>query len=89
MIIHVHKGEYLQVQRCNEYRYSVESKDSPFHGEVGVIFADRDVHLNAGYRYAIRVNEDTKNPRIEEVYMRVLEGGEDDDRAPSREPKDP
>ena len=76
MIIHVHKAEYMPVQRCNAYRYSVESKDSPYFQEIGRLYATRDVSLNAGHRYAVRVNDDTKNPWIEEVYMEVLPGGE-------------
>jgi hypothetical protein len=31
--------------------------------------------LNPGHRYAVRVNDDTKNPWIQEVYMEVLPGG--------------
>ena len=78
MIIHVHKGEYLPVQRCNSYRYSVESRDLPYRGEVGRAYAPRGIELSAGHRYAVRVNEDPKNPRIEEVYMEVLNGGENE-----------
>ena len=39
MVIHVHKSEYMPVQRCNAYRYSVESKDSPYFQELGLIYA--------------------------------------------------
>jgi ribonuclease HI len=76
MIVHVHKAEYMPVQRCNAYRYSVESKESPYFQEVGLIYARRDISLNPGHRYAVRVNEDTNNPWIEEVFMEVLAGGE-------------
>ena len=79
MIIHIHKSEYMTVQRCNAYRYSVESKESPYFLELGLIYAARDISLNPGHRYAVRVNDNTKNPWIEEVYMEVLPGGEDDD----------
>lgn len=77
MIIHVHKSEYMRVQRCNAYRYSVESKDSPYFQDVGLIYAARDISLNPGHRYAVRANDSTKNPWIEKVYMEVLPGGED------------
>jgi ribonuclease HI len=73
--IHVHKGQYEPVQRLNAYRYSVESPSSPYYQEVGWVFAERDIHLNAGHAYAVRFNEDTKNPRIEEVFMEVVDGG--------------
>ena len=82
MIIHVHKGEYMPVQRCNSYRFSVESKDVPYHGEVARAYALREVELSAGHRYAVRVNGDPKAPRIEEVYMEVLKGGEEEADAP-------
>jgi ribonuclease HI len=72
--IHVHKAEYMRVQQLSGYRYSVESPSSPYYQEVGWVFADRSVNLSAGHSYAVRFNEDTKNPRIEEVFMEVVAG---------------
>jgi hypothetical protein len=68
MVIHVHKAEYMRVQRCNAYRYSVESEDSPYYQELGRLYATRDISLNPGHRYNVRVNNDTRNPWIEELY---------------------
>jgi ribonuclease HI len=77
MVVHVHKAEYMPVQRCNAYRYSVESEDSPYYQELGRVYAARDISLNPGHRYEIRVNDDTNNPWIEELYGEVIqdEGG--------------
>jgi len=77
MVIHVHKAEYLRVQCCNSYRYSVESEDSPYHQELGRLYATRDITLNPGHRYDVRVNDNTRNPWIEELYGEVLSGDED------------
>jgi ribonuclease HI len=76
MVIHVHKAEYLPVQRCNCYRYSVESAQGPYYQELGRLYATRDITLNPGHRYDIRVNDNTKNPWIEELYGEVLPGDE-------------
>jgi ribonuclease HI len=82
IVIHVHKGEYLRAQRCNSYGYSVVSEESPYYQEGGVIYADRDINLNAGHTYAVRVNDDTNNPWITEVLMEVLPGKEEGDAPP-------
>ena len=72
LTIHVHRAEYLRVQRVNRYRYSVESSGA-FHHEVGVAFGERNINLSAGHAYDVRFNEDSKNPRIVEVYGEVVE----------------
>jgi ribonuclease HI len=71
-IIHVHKAEFMPVQRLNAYRYSVESPDSPYYQEIGWVFCDRNINLSAGHAYEARFNEDTKNPGLEEVYGEVI-----------------
>jgi hypothetical protein len=45
----------------------------------GWLFAERDIHLNAGHPYAVRFNEDTKDH--EEVFMEVVDGAADLDNA--------
>lgn len=76
--IHIHKAQHMPVQRLNAYRYSVESSSSPYYQEVGWAFAERSINLSAGHLYAVRFNEDTKNPRIEEVFMEVIDGEADE-----------
>jgi ribonuclease HI len=81
-IIHVHKAEFMRVQRLNAYRYSVESPDSPYYQEIGWVFCDREINLSAGHTYDVRFNEDTKNPRLEEVHGEVVA---DDDAAQDKD----
>lgn len=76
LTIHVHRAEHLRVQRVDRYRYSVESQ-GPHYQAVGIAFADPSINLSAGHCYLVRFNEDTKNPRIEEVYMEVIQGEND------------
>ncbi len=70
--IHVHKSEYMRVQRLNAYRYSVESPSSPYYQEVGWVFTERDVNLSAGHTYEVLFSKGTKNPGIEEVFGEVV-----------------
>lgn len=72
LMIHIHRAEYLRVQRVDRYRFSVESP-GPHHQVIGIAYADPVVNLSAGHIYLVRFNEDTKNPRIEEAYAEVID----------------
>jgi ribonuclease HI len=62
---------YMRVQRLYKYKYEVLS-DGADNGKVDFIFHDSEECLRAGHHYEVRVNDDTKNPRIIEV-LRELE----------------
>jgi ribonuclease HI len=61
---------YLRVQRIYKYKYEVLADSPELAGRVDLIFADEC--LRAGHHYEVRVNDDTKNPRIVAV-VRELE----------------
>lgn len=75
LTIHIHRAEYLRVQRLDRYRFSVES-DGPLFQAVGLAYADPAINLSAGHVYLVRFNEDTRNPRIEEAYLEILPDGD-------------
>ncbi len=60
---------YLRVQRIYEYKYEVLSQVSAFCGKVDWICSEH--LLRAGHQYNVKVNNDTKNPRILEVLGEV------------------
>lgn len=73
LTIHIHKGEFMRAQRLNQFEFTVETP-GPLHEEVGLAHAELDVEIREGHSYLVRFNDDAKNPRIEEVYMEVIEG---------------
>jgi ribonuclease HI len=68
MTIHIFKSEYQSVHRLTKYWYSVESKRSPYRGRVSTIYSEIDLRRRV---YRVRVNHDTKNPRIVKVFGEV------------------
>jgi ribonuclease HI len=53
------------------FKHEVVDKDSPYHGKVDYIWAERGTPLRAGHNYRVRVNDDTRAPRIVEVLAEV------------------
>lgn len=73
LTIHVHKGEFMRVQRLNQFEFTIDTP-GPHHGEVGLACAEESIDIREGHRYLVRFNEDSKNPRIEEMLMEVIDG---------------
>lgn len=62
--------EYLgSPHRLWKYKYEVLSTDSPFHGNVDEIFST--IALRDGHHYEVRVNDNTHNPRINELIREI------------------
>jgi ribonuclease HI len=54
-------------QRLVRFKYEVMTKRSPYFGRVDYIWAERGTPLRAGHTYCVRVNRDTRAPRIVRV----------------------
>jgi ribonuclease HI len=65
-IIRIRTSELLP-QKLWKCAYEVVSEDSQYSGKADIIYSARKNRLDAGHTYLVRVNEDTKNPRIEEI----------------------
>ena len=61
--------EYLHPQRVWKLKYEVISKASPYRGKVDVIFSDE--LLKDGHSYYVRVNDNTRNPRIVKAFREL------------------
>jgi ribonuclease HI len=57
----------LTIRRHQLTRYRYEVLSGRYTGNVDFIFADSAFDIRAGHHYRVRVNSDTKNPRIAEV----------------------
>ena len=57
----------IRRRQLTRYRYEVLSTSSPYCGNVDFIFADSALDMRPGHHYRVRVNNESKNPRIEEV----------------------
>lgn len=57
--------------RCYRYMYEVMDEDSPYYQRVDYITAD--VMLSAGHTYLVRFNDNTGNPRIEEMLTEIVD----------------
>lgn len=68
--IRIIQDEYLKIQRCYRYRYEVMSRGSHYHQCVD--FITSDIPLSAGHTYYVKLNGDSKNPRIEKVYKEII-----------------
>jgi ribonuclease HI len=55
----------LMPQKIYKYKYEVISESSEYCGNVDWIFSEH--LLRAGHHYEVRVNDETKNPRIVDV----------------------
>jgi ribonuclease HI len=58
-------------QRLVRFKYEVLTKRSPYFGRVDYIWAERGTPLRAGHTYRVRVNRDTRAPRIVKVLGEV------------------
>lgn len=67
--IRVMTCEYLHAQRVWKLKYEVISKASPYRGKVDVIFSDE--LLKDGHSYYVRVNDNTRNPRIVKAFREL------------------
>jgi ribonuclease HI len=69
MTIHIFKSEYQPLHRLTKYWYSVMSKTSPYYGRASVIYSE--LHHLRRRIYRVRVNDDTRNPRIVKEFGEV------------------
>ena len=82
--IRIITSEYLPLQRLWKYKYEVISKRSKYRGNVDFIFSkqlsrDRISQiLRDAHTYYVRVNSDTRNPRIEKVFREIKPKKEND-----------
>jgi ribonuclease HI len=58
-------------QRLVRFKYEVMTKRSRYFGKVDYIWAERGSPLRAGHTYRVRVNRDTRAPRIVKVLAEV------------------
>jgi ribonuclease HI len=72
-------------QKLWKCTYEVVSEDSRYAGKADIIYTDMDKRLDAGHTYVVRVSEDTKNPRVEEVLGEVLPEDDIDSEEPDTE----
>ena len=70
--IYIRNTRILNKQKLWISTYEVTSEDSPHFGKADIIYTDMDKRLDAGHTYVVRVNDETKNPRIEEILHEVL-----------------
>ena len=75
LTIRVVTAEYLRVQKLGRYKYEVMSRRSAYFGCVDVVFAAGDIDLRAGHTYHVRLNCDTRSPRILKVFREHVPGG--------------
>jgi hypothetical protein len=61
-------------QRLVRFKYEVMTKRSPYFGRVDYIWAERGTPLRAGHTYRVRVNRDTRAPRVARVLAEVDAG---------------
>jgi ribonuclease HI len=71
LTIRIIEDGFQPVQRMNRYKYEVVSRASEYHGRVDMIYSTADIHLSAGHTYYVRVNGDTKAPRVVKVFREV------------------
>jgi len=57
----------LKAQRLFKYRYEVVSEDSPYFGNIDIVYAEREIMLRATHCYSVKFNDNPNNPRIVEV----------------------
>ena len=63
-------SEYWKTQKIVKYKYEVLSKGSKYFKNVDIFFSKIDMRV--GHHYEVRVNRDTRNPRVTKV-LRELE----------------
>jgi ribonuclease HI len=76
LVIRIITTQFLRSpHRLWKYKYEVMSADSPYCGNVDEIFST--IALRDGHEYEVRVNDNTKNPRIEEFLSEI--GAQEDE----------
>ncbi len=71
MTIRIITDQYLAPSKMNRYKYEVVSRRSSYHGRVDVISSTRELHLSAGHTYYVRVNSDSRAPRVVKLFREV------------------
>lgn len=69
MTIRIITDQWLPVQKMFVYKYEVVSQRSQYCGFVDRIFSEH--LLSAGHTYSVRVNDDSKRPRITKRFREV------------------
>lgn len=69
MTINIFKSEYQRLHRLTKYWYSVVSKSSPDYGKASIIYSE--LHDLRRRTYRVRVNHDTRNPRVVKAFEPV------------------
>ena len=69
LTIRIITDEYLSVQRCYRYKYEVMSKSSNYYENVDIAYSE--LLLRAGHTYYVRMNDNTRNPRILKQFREV------------------
>lgn len=77
--IRIRNSNFLKLQKVWRCTYEVISQDSPDIGKADIIFTDRDKRLDAGHTYLVRVNEESDNPRVDEILSEVMHGDASED----------
>jgi ribonuclease HI len=80
MTISIFKSEIQPVHRLSKYWYTVESKGSPYYKRASAIWSE--LHHLRRRTYRVRVNRDTRNPRIVKEFGEVAKpaGGSGKDK---------
>ena len=55
---------YMRVQKLYKYKYEILPDNGTLSGKLDLIFHKSKECLCAGHHYEVRVNSDTKNPRV-------------------------
>ncbi len=69
LIIRIVQDELMKLHKIYRYRYEVMSKASPYYQNVD--FATSSISMAAGHTYAVRLNDDPKNPQIVKVFREI------------------
>ena len=85
LLLRVVTDSLLPVQKMYMYKCEVMSEDSPYFGNVDNLYST--ILLNAGHTYDVRLNNEPKRPRIEELYGEVDDSPPLDDDATPPEPR--
>ena len=64
----------LKAQRLFKYKYEVVSEDSPYFGNIDIVYAEREIMLGATHCYSVKFNDNPNNPRIVEVIEELPKG---------------
>jgi len=83
LTVYVTECKPLTVQKLWRATYEVVNSDSPYCGRRDKIITDWRKRLDRGHTYRIRVNKDTRNPRVDEVYGEVMPSGEKEKGEPT------